>query len=141
MANYQPGAVRCKDAPLLLCPPLSLILSSPGDGLSFTQVSLFFLTLAVVSCLEQWREGCCCKASSLSFISPHEGNITGISFQEGCANTTTTPAHYRAVKRCLKPLFPSLTLLLYPQNEIVSLACKQCRETKITQWYSFNQRA
>lgn len=45
----------------------------------------------------------CCRARSPSFISPHEGNITGISLQEGCANTTTTPAHYRAVKHCLQP--------------------------------------
>lgn len=70
------------------------------------------LTLEVLFCLWQRRGGCCCRARSLSFISPHEGNITGISLQEGCANTTTTPAHYRVVKRCLQPSLQSHSFAL-----------------------------
>lgn len=64
-----------------------------------------FLTHAVFFCLSMTEEKRMLLQSprSLSFISPHDGNIIEISLQEGCANTSTTPAHYRAVKRRLQP--------------------------------------
>ena len=58
------------------------------------------------------EEAVAAEARSPSFISPHEGNIIEISLQEGCANTTTTPAHYRAVRRLLSATSSPLSLTL-----------------------------
>lgn len=52
------------------------------------------------------------EARSLSFISPHEGNITGVSLQEGCDNTAATAAHYRRVSlACNPPAFLTFSAL------------------------------
>lgn len=49
------------------------------------------------------------RAGSLSFIGLHEGNITGVSLQEGCDNTAAAAAHYRRVPLACHPPLAFLT--------------------------------